>query len=179
MIEVEIKFVQKEKKNFSFIIVRLLRGLIRFRLNFEVERDKETILKVHIRKTDKALIRTEEPKEIFDYLRKSMEKSRKYLSSLQYIRSKIIIKNFSLLSRIGIEGDAGLTALLSGGIMAAVNGALDMFSWHHACIHRNVVVIPDYERSTLDIDLDCIINLRIGHIIIAGYKIAEQKIRKR
>lgn len=95
-------------------------------------------------------------------------KYRQYITVVEELENEGIFKQFDWETRVGSE-DAAFTAVGTGllwGLIGQVTGFLQN-RYEFSC--RPVLsVIPTFGRSVLDTRLDCIFELRIGHIISAG-----------
>jgi hypothetical protein len=174
-VEVEFKLILERYKNHAFLILRLFHGWVQLRYNLKVQRDDRELVKFVLLKTDEKVMSSKEPYEIFNQIKQWRRKSRKYAGVFRYLGTKVCIKSFSVLSNVGIEGEAALTALLAGALVTIIHGILDFITNTNEIIHRRVVVTPVYNHSLFKLDVDCIFHIKIGHIIIAGLKAFTQK----
>lgn len=177
-VEVEFKLILERYKKHAFLILRLFRGWVQFRYNLKVQRDEEELLRFVLLKTDDKVMSSKNPYELFNQIKQWRGKSRKYADVFRYLCTKVCIRNFSMLSNIGIGDEAALTALTAGALLTVINGILDFMTNTNKIIHRRVVVSPVYNRTLFQLDMDCIFHIKIGHIIIAGLKAFTQKRRK-
>jgi|GEM_PF-5867708 len=99
---------------------------------------------------------------------------RKYKIGIHYINERVVMDEISWYTEVGV-GDAAATAITTGffwaiksNIIALLIKKLDLKSYH-------VNVYPFYGSDKFNTSLDCIITLKIGYIIIAGYKILTKK----
>ena len=175
-VQLEFKIIIKNGRNFSFIIIRVLRGLLKLRFNISIKPDDKRFLSLKLRKTDSSL----ETDTSVEYAVKIVKRIFKGLSlykrHLKYLLKRISFSNFSVRTRVGI-GDASGTALVIGGFFAVFAFVTQYLVHHYRLEKHKLVVLPCFEGAVFDMDLDCIIDLKIGHIIIAGFKMALQKIK--
>lgn len=171
--QVEIKIIIKNGRNFSFIIIRLLK-LLRLRLNLSVHQDKTGRIALTFRKTDSNLDQQASVDQAMDAAVKLFHIYVKYKDQFVYMKSKLRFNNFSLRARIG-TGDAAATALASGGFFTMFSLiSMHLRNYYHLSKQR-LNVIPYFQGPLFDLDLDCIINFKIGHIIITGLKMLKKK----
>jgi len=170
-LEIEIKLIVKGGENHSFLILRILKGLIRLRLNLSIHKDKESLFGLTLRKTDSSLSKKTSLEEVFQFIQKSLTKTRNFRGIIQYVISKARVTNFSLIFRFGIE-DAAATALLTGLFYILFSVLLQSLRSSHKVSRQKLSVVPVFQGNRFDLDLDCIIAVRIGYIIIAGAKMA-------
>ena len=67
-------------------------------------------------------------------------------------------------------GDAALTAIASG-VLCGINGfgsSLLQSRWEMKREGIHWQVVPSYTDRRLDVEIDCILKLNVGHIMIAG-----------
>jgi len=174
-VEIEFKLILERYKKHAFFILRLFRGWVQFRYNLKVQRDEEELVKVVLLKTDDKVMGSKSPYELLNQIKHWKEKSGKYAGAFRYLYTKVCIRSFTMLSNIGIEDEAALTALLAGALFTIMNAFLDFMANTNEIMHRKVVVSPVYNRSLFQLDMDCIFHIKIGHIIIAGLKAFTQK----
>ena len=173
-VQVEIKIIIKNGSNFSFIILRLFKGLLRLRINLSIMSGKKGLLSVFMRKTDSKL-EHQTPINISYLLHLSGFYSR-YKNQLAYMMSKIKFRNFSVLTRVGV-GDAAATALVTGGFFTIFSLIITHLENRYDLQKKKIVILPFFQGSVFDIDLDCIIDFKMGHIIITGLKILMKKLK--
>ena len=90
--------------------------------------------------------------------------STELLSLCQLSRLKIQI-------RIGAFSDAALTALCCGGIRAALLPLLyNLLPPKHHSLLEQLSILPDFERECLEVRIECILTLKLVHIIRVAFK---------
>lgn len=96
--------------------------------------------------------------------------NRKIISNtIKYITKKITVEKLYIKLGFG-TGDAAETGFLYGLAWIAV-GNLISFSNQFAAVRQPAaVIVPDFEHVCFSLDFDCIISLKLGHIINAGIR---------
>ena len=174
--QIEIKLVIKNGKNYSFIVVRLLKGLVNLRLNLSMESGKHTWLKVIIRKTDTSKDYEKTPKKIINKLVRKITFIKKYKKQINYMLSRINFDKLAINTSIGTS-DAAVTAMVSGLTMAFMSVLLAYLNNKLYLKNQRILVTPFYQGPIFDLNLDCIIGLKLGHIIVTSIKIGLKKLR--
>lgn len=106
-------------------------------------------------------------KDVFQYYGAHVEPFR-------YFKRKVKFNNFSVSSRIG-TGDAATTAMTIGGCYAFFT-TISRYLYRHYHLQKSKLDMQPYFSGPLfDLDLDCIMNFKFGHIIIAGLKLLTKK----
>ena len=174
-IQLEIKVIIKNGKNLSFIIIRLLH-LIRVRFNLSMGQDGKRLISLSLRKTDS----DNEEKTTIEQAWKNIKKFTGFYKSnidqINFLKSKIKINNLYVRTRIG-TGDAATTALSVGGFYAFFSFLLRHLDESYQFYKRRLDVLPYFQGPLFDLDLDCIINFKFGHIIITGLKMLMNKVK--
>lgn len=93
-----------------------------------------------------------------------------FCSLRNYIRRKFTIEEIKLDIVIG-TGEANHTAILNGALWALCGSLLSMVSHYMAMLRKSISIKSDFSNKKLLIDLYCIINFKIVHIIVMGFKI--------
>lgn len=90
---------------------------------------------------------------------------------LKMLLKHIKVKHFEWISRVG-TGDAASTGVVVGVGWNVKNIVAQIISTYFSLrtIPR-MDVIPDFQRQCMDTEFKCMIQLRIGHAIIAGIRI--------
>lgn len=84
-----------------------------------------------------------------------------------YLKCRLQIKNLDLRVTIGTD-NAHHTAVLIG-LCWSVAGLIISFIHNNLnLVEKNINIKPDYMGKKFKVDLFCILNVRIGHIIIIG-----------
>lgn len=96
-----------------------------------------------------------------------------------YIMDKITIKQINIMLDIGIY-DAALTALLTGFFYSFINLALSIISLNIKFQKvPQIIIKPHFGETKFDIDVNSIIGIRLGNIIIGGMKLLGGYINER
>lgn len=177
-LEIEIKIVLKNGVNYSFIVLKLFRGILRFRLNLNLDGSKEGFYSFILRKLDSKLDNKTSLEEVFKLVKKNYKKLPGQADTAKYILSKTRVSNLSLNLELG-TGDAAQTAIISGAIAFIFSALQSYIRTRYSLGPQALRVLPYFNHRVFNMDLDCIIHLRIGHIIIAGTRIIGSKIKGR
>ncbi len=86
---------------------------------------------------------------------------------LGYLKCRLQIKKFDLNVTIGTD-NAHHTAVLIGLCWSVAGLILSFIHNNLNLVEKKVNIKPDYMGKKLKVDLFCILNVRIGHIIIVG-----------
>ena len=167
--QLEINIIIKNGKNFSFIIIRILM-ILRIRLNLSIKQDESGEISLSIKKTDSDMEKQTSIEQALEIMIKMFRRLRTYKQAFDYMKTKIIVNNFSVRTRVG-TGNAAATALASGGFYTAFHLITLHLQNYYRLGKQKLKVIPYFNGPLFDLDLDCIINFKIGHIIITGIKI--------
>lgn len=175
-LEVEIKIILKNGVNYSFLIIRLLRGILRLRINLSFKGLNQNFFSIILRKTDSSLDKETSLEEVFKFFQKNHKRLLSNAGISKYLFSKTEIRSLSLNLEIG-TGDAAQTAIISGAIIFIFSTIQFYIRNRYSLGSQILQVIPYFQRQVFNMDLDCIIHLRIGHIIIAGIRIIGGKLK--
>ena len=168
----EIRIIIRNGKNFSYVIIHLLR-FIRIRMNLSVRRGKKILsaLSRRIRESDERSVSAD---SALENIAKTIGFRKKYLQPWNYLKPRITMKCFSVRTRIG-TGDAATTAWASGGFFAVFSLLVLYLQKEYRLQERKLQVDPYFQGPYFDLDLDCIIHFKIGHIMITGFKMLKVK----
>lgn len=84
---------------------------------------------------------------------------------------KVRLSKFECHTSIG-AGDAALTAVLSGGVLALQSWAIALLCMYVTCkIVPSYTVTPVFQKPAAGIVLSCIFQFRLGKAILAGIKL--------
>lgn len=109
-------------------------------------------------------------KEIDHYQKELSNFVEHYYKVLLYISKKIVLKSFQWKTILGM-GDAALTGTIIG-IVWAVKGILvSILQNHIRCEEVDILVNPSFQEQRFITNLDSIIHIKTGHIIIAALKL--------
>lgn len=173
-IQIEIKIIVKNSKNHSFMIIRMLKGLLRLRLNLSLAPGEKGFLT--IRKTDSNIEHKPSSDNTIKAIKRVLAFDKQYYSELNYLKSKIDMCNFSVINKVGTE-NAALTALITGSLYAIFSTMVFFLKQKFDLKNQKIVVLPFFQGLVFDLDLDCIFTFKMGHIIITGIKIIFKKLK--
>jgi hypothetical protein len=86
---------------------------------------------------------------------------------LRYLKCRLQIKKLDFSATIGTD-NAHQTAVLIGLCWSFAGLILSFIHNNLNLIEKNINIKPDYMGKKFKVDLFCILNVRIGHIIIVG-----------
>lgn len=90
--------------------------------------------------------------------------------AVDYILSKTKIHDLTIIFKIG-TGDAAATALAYGLSCIVIGSALSVLYNRVEVTSKDIAVKPVFDSETLNLELSCIITMRLGHIINTGIKL--------
>ncbi|WP_165916148.1 DUF2953 domain-containing protein [Marinisporobacter balticus] len=159
--KIEIPFVDLDmKKN----------GIPFLKLNTEVKKNEDELIE-----ENKTMVTFEEIKKI---VKKAKYFLKYYTSPIKYVLEKMKISDFLWTTEFGIE-NAAVTGLLSGILWAAKSQLITIMRNNITCSKVTLKVIPKFNKESFKTTIHCIINTKIGYIIIATIKFGYTFIRKR
>ncbi len=88
---------------------------------------------------------------------------------MDYIMDKLKISSLNFNVKMG-TGDAALTGILYGTIWIAIGSIMTFIGNNLNPERPNIVVVPIFGEAQLSIDFNCIISIKLGHIIYAEIK---------
>ena len=165
--QLEISITIEHGKNISFLALRMLK-FIRIRVN----------LPLFLHKTDSDRIKSLLSEDHLKKIKKVMRLQKEAKLPLNYIKSGIEMDRLTVCTRFG-TGDAAVTAWLSGGLYSAFALIIPYLKNYYHLKKQKLQIVPYYQGRMFDLDLDCIIQFKISHIIIAGFKMLKQEFQKR
>jgi hypothetical protein len=174
-IQVEIKVIIKNGQNFSFVIFRLLR-LIRLRMNLSINQDGKGLISLSLRRTELDKEKKASVEQVWNYIKKLLNFYTSNIDQINFMKSKVKINNLYIRTRIG-TGDASATALSVGGFYAFFSFLIRHLDEYYHFQKCKLDVLPYFQGSLFDLNLDCIINFKIGNIIITGLKMLTKKVK--
>lgn len=173
--------VNKDNQNDKITIgVRTLYGLVKLKseipflvITFE---DGKPALKYRIevanKKRSKLLARFTKlfsMKEGESLLKTYKNIKNKIRSVLKYILRKIKIGKFVLKLCIG-TGDAAATGVLYGAAWIAIGNIMTLTRCYIDVNNPRIAIVPIFSKIQLCVDFNCIISMKLGHIINAGIR---------
>ena len=163
--EIRVKFDNKD--NHAYFIVRLLRSLvIRHRFNFTLSlHEKENAPSLIIKKTNSNLERRAMIEDIVHFITSYYKANIKYADQIKYLISKIRIDNMNLYMLIGLN-NAAQTALVSGLTLTLFTSLSGFLKSNWSVNDSGIILVPYYKGRKFNMELNCIINIKLGYIII-------------
>jgi hypothetical protein len=168
--------IKEDEKNLSYIIIRIFR-FIRFRMNLSIITDESGLFSITLRKTDYGVKMTNITR-IWNILKRLNHIKNKYGNLIKLINSKIHISSLNVYSQIGAK-DAAHTALIIGSLFALFSMVSYYLKQNYHLQKYNINILPNFQGSYFDMNMDCIIDFKIGHIIIAGLQQIHMKKKRR
>ncbi len=150
--------------------------MIRVRLNLSINRDGNKLITLTLRKTDSDKGKKTSIEQAWNYIRKFTNFYSTNIDQINYMKSKVIINNLYVRTKVG-TGDAATTALSVGGFYAFFSFLIRHLDEYYQFHKHRLDVLPHFQGPLFDLDLDCIINFKIGHIIITGLKMLMKKVK--
>jgi len=167
-LQVRIKLIFCNGDNFSYVQFRALGNLYRVRFNLSFGKDGDNpfgLTKEEIKTSNRV-----SNEEVIHTIHKALSFYSYNRDHIKFLSSKAIIRNLTVKASIGTK-DAAWTALVS----VFVLNILMYINRHLKCknnsIEQNTEVIPVFEGDCFKLDVDCIISIRLGYIILMMLKI--------
>ncbi|MDD3839234.1 MAG: DUF2953 domain-containing protein [Clostridia bacterium] len=91
------------------------------------------------------------------------------IKGIKYMLNKTTLSNLFFHMKLGLD-DAYYTALATGFFISVSNIILSILKQTVKVNNQNINILPCYNVLTFELDFDCIISIKLGHIIIAGFK---------
>ncbi|NLI59913.1 MAG: DUF2953 domain-containing protein [Clostridiales bacterium] len=167
-IQMEIKIEINNASNYCLLIIRLLWGLVPIRFNFSLATLGKGAFSLLLRKTSD-FDRYASMEEILSSIIKHRQKNIKNTRNFINLVSKTTINEFNFDLQIGLE-DAAQTAIVYGLIISVFSSLKGNLIEKFGLQRRKICIRPYFEGNRFDMFLDCIINIKLGHIIITGIK---------
>ncbi|AOT68125.1 hypothetical protein Gferi_00135 [Geosporobacter ferrireducens] len=109
-------------------------------------------------------------KEIDHYQKRFSNFFERYYKVLLYISKKIVLKSFQWKTILG-TGDAAITGTIIGVVWAVKGILVSILQNHIRCEDIDILVNPSFQEQRFITNLDSIIHVKTGHIIIAALKL--------
>jgi len=156
----------------------ILNGLIKYKFEIpKVDSKKKGVFFKKVKEKGKKGKEVSKKREEFSYsyILKKVQDYRKFMANYRklfakisnYLRCKVKVKKLDLDVTIGTD-NAHHTAVLMGLCWSVVGIAISFIHNNLNLLEKNISIKPDYMGKKLKVDLFCILNVRIGHIIIVG-----------
>lgn len=88
---------------------------------------------------------------------------------LKYLRTRLSIKDISIKLNIG-TGDAAETGIIYGLAWMIIGGVFTLLRSFKIKNEPEISVIPVFDKIQTNVDFNCIIRMKLGHIINAGIR---------
>lgn len=175
-IQIETKAFIKKNDSYSLVTIRLFRGFIRFSFNIAFTPNKKRIFSFKLKEKVPVLEDQSSIEDIFKLIKRTIKGYGYYKIIILDIVRKIKFEKLLLKIIIG-SNDAAHTALATGGLYTV----LHLFVLHlvnkYSLKDYEIKVFPHYHGELFELNMDCIINIKLGDIIIAGFKIIIRKLK--
>ncbi|KAB3532536.1 DUF2953 domain-containing protein [Alkaliphilus pronyensis] len=181
-INIRIQFLKKNERKEIVVDIKLLYGLLKYRIEIplvelisgdrlysfiELNSKLEVANSDVVKKPSESFFNYNEMKLIYNKAKKIYEK---YIVVKKYIFKRIKIVNFNWETELGTD-DAAITGFATGLAWVFKANAINYLKRNFFLNDFNINITPAYGIEKLDTSLDCIIKLKIGYIIIVGFKI--------
>ena len=97
---------------------------------------------------------------------------------LDYWSEKLAIYNFSFIIKYGTN-DAAFTALLYGTLWTILGPILAFLYNNLRFTTKDIIIIPYFDRETINIEFSCIIKFKFGDIINTGIMLFRRRIQRK
>lgn len=178
-IECDIKFHRIKDDDNIKVQVKMFFGLIKFNLvisYLDMTVNKRLKVGFNVRGKLKTKKEAAGKRNVFDIeeIKRMYHKSRliihKYKKSFEYILSKVKLDSLSWETELGLE-DAALTAICTGALWSVKYNILSAISQRSSPRKTYINVVPNYSNIIFEVDLNCIIRVRIANIIITAMRL--------
>lgn len=174
-LEIRIKFDNED--NYSSFIVRLFRGLvIRHRFNFSLNVSENDPVSLILRKTGSNLERQAMIGDIVLFLSNYYKANIRHIEQIKYLISKITIEKIYLDMIIGLH-NAAQTALVSGAALTLFTALSGYLKSNLRMKDNRIKLTPYFDGEKFYMELNCIINVKLGYIIITKIRMIMHNIK--
>ena len=170
----KIKF-DYETNNFH-LTFRLFGGLIRYRTDFSLVASETGKISVVSPGAQKTALHHARLNEILYAMTNSYYRHLKNEDQFRKLFTRIIIQDLKIDAVIGLA-DAAQTALVLGSVMSVFGPLIRHIKRKPGFRKCQIQLKPYFGGLKFDMAIDCIIIIRLGHIIIIGIKILLQNIK--
>lgn len=109
-------------------------------------------------------------RELESFYNQARQIYKRFGTGIRYINKRLIMEDISWTTEVGVS-DAAATAITTGVFWALKSNIIALLIKKLSLKSYHVNVQPYYGADKFNTSLDCIITLKIVHIIIAGLKI--------
>jgi hypothetical protein len=168
-VKISLDYTLKNKDDRMQVIFSILRGLITYRYSLSdqwEERKRKPAPEQSL--LDAITDKLDNLKEVFGLIVKIR----------CYLRKNILLRQFMLDVAVG-TGDAFYTGLLTGVVWAAAGSLTSYIATSFKTLGKCVNVVPDFDEKKFEVELHCIFNIKLVHIIVVGFKIIINRKKKK
>ena len=174
-VNLAFEYKRRDVNDYFAVSIFIFNGLIKYKIEIpKVDTKKKGLFFRKVKRKKKAKSEKKE-KLSYGYILESirqyrdfMDKYRVFFSRIfNYLRCKVNIKKLDFDITIGTD-NAHHTAILTGLCWSAAGIIISFIHNNLNLSEKNISIKPDYMGKKLKVDLFCILNVRIGHIIIVG-----------
>lgn len=188
-IKVTVKLLRDGKCEEVVLHIYVFYGLINYRIEVpfvEIYNKAHSIAGIEINSeievSDKEAVRDQKRRsftweEIESIYNKMKKLYMKYKIGVQYINKRLVMNEISWNTEVGVY-DAAATAIAAGVFWTVKANLIALLVKKMDLRAYRINVIPSYGTDKLNTCIDCIITLKVGHIIIAGFKILSNKAKR-
>lgn len=114
------------------------------------------------------------PLEWLAVLRRKLDQWGRFREAARYLMAAVFIRRLTVAVELG-TGDAALTGLTIGALWSLFGASRGVAtrSLRFGPGQPQLLVTPRFDRCALRLRLNCILTLRVGHIIVAGSKLLQ------
>jgi len=153
----------KFKSEIPFLELVFMKGKPALKYRVEVTDRKRSRLFAQFTK----LFSLDEGGKLLEIIRK---KKHRLLAALKYLAGKTAVRKFSLRFALG-TGDAAETGILYGVAWIIIGNIMAITGSYLNIKEPRITVVPVFNQVQLSADFNCIISIRLGHIINTGIRI--------
>jgi len=175
-VKLEIKITVREGINGSFLVIRTLSGSVHIEYRKELQLKNIRLYSIEKRKTYSLKKSHVLDKGLFELVKRRFRSFHDNNNYLKYIKDKIKVRDFSLVAQIG-TGDAAHTALLTAGLYSLSSIILCHLKNIYNLENQSIIVVPVFDKEIFELEANCIIVFKLGHIIIVGIQKIAEKIK--
>lgn len=189
-VNISIEHVRNGWKDHTVLSVSIFMGIIKYRYEFSLTDIKENGIKfIRVKKKAVKKEKTEDKSKKmlgFDelykgivYLKEKYHSYERILKRLKkYLKYKIAFKELDINITLG-TGDACFTGILSGAAWALAGIAMSFLSRGVVFKKEHVDIKSDFNEPRLDVKLICIISVKFVHIIVVGFILLSNYLKRR
>jgi len=188
-IRVQIHYLRQEENDELALSFSIWRGLIRFRLELPVikflaGRFLRPAVKIKAELEGKNGRPLAEKKEVLPLpsIQKLLlltRQIRRYRPAVTYLLNRVLIRRFYWRSVIGLANPAQTAVVF--GLLWGLKGLFLSAAYPHFAPGRpkpEIIIIPSFQKPLISTTLDCIFEVRAGHILVTGILILRLRFKK-